>query len=79
MSAIIFLAGAVVIAAIGIAVLVYVSKEPPRSSLTSIDDFARQKQAMAPRVPFDRHKGSSRSGDPGQPQPSDSKRLGRGV
>lgn len=79
MSAIIFLLGAVVVAAIGIAVLVYVSKEPPRSSLSSIDDFARQKQAMAPRATPGRHKGSARSGDAGQQPSSGSNKLGRGV
>ncbi|RIK05702.1 MAG: hypothetical protein DCC49_12310 [Acidobacteria bacterium] len=79
MSAIIFLLGAVVIAAIGIGVLVYVSKEPPRSSLSSIDDFARQKQAMAPRANSGRHKNSAHAGNSGQAPSSASNKLGRGV
>lgn len=79
MSAIIFLLGAVVVAAIGIAVLVYASKEPPRSSLSSIDDFARQKQAMAPRSPSGRHEGPVRTGDSEQSRTSGSNKLGRGA
>lgn len=49
MSAVIFLLGAVVVAAVGIAILIYVTREPSKSSLSSIDDFTRRKQALAPR------------------------------
>lgn len=49
MSAIMFLLGAVIVAAIGITVLHFVNREPPKSSLSSIDDFMRQKEALAPK------------------------------
>lgn len=54
MTAILFLLAAVVMAAIGIVAILLVNRKPPKSSLSSIDEFARRKQALAPRRPADR-------------------------
>ena len=49
MTAILFLVAAVVIATVGILILVLINKKPSKTSLSSIDEFARRKKALAPR------------------------------